>query len=135
MSQMPSNPIVLFDGVCNLCNASVDFILRFDKKKQLKFAPLQGQAGQELRKRYDLNERLYSVVLIQEGKTYDKSTAALEIARHLVFPWKCFYVLIYFPQRWRDRFYAYIARNRYRWFGKRDTCRIPSPEESERFLA
>jgi predicted DCC family thiol-disulfide oxidoreductase YuxK len=127
-------PVILFDGVCNLCNASVDFIIRHDPGRYYKFASLQSDAGQQLKERYDLLDSLYSVILIENDQVYDKSTAALKIAKHLSFPWNLFHGFIYLPRTWRDRMYAYIARNRYQWFGKRESCRIPTQEEKDRFL-
>ncbi|MBD3375284.1 DUF393 domain-containing protein [candidate division KSB1 bacterium] len=132
--KMMPDPVILFDGVCNLCNASIDFIIRHDSRARYKFAPLQSTAGQHLKERYHLRDSLYSVILIENNQIYNKSTAALKIAKHLSFPWNLFHLFIHLPIRWRDRFYAYVARNRYQWFGKRDSCRIPTAHEKERFL-
>ena len=126
--------IILFDGVCNLCNASVDFILKHDKKQVFTFAALQSEAGQRLKQEYGLSDRLYSVVLIENGRTYDKSTAALKILSRLGFPWSLLTVFRHLPRVQRDRVYAWIARNRYQWFGTRDSVRAPDTDKQDRFL-
>jgi predicted DCC family thiol-disulfide oxidoreductase YuxK len=126
--------VILYDGVCNLCSATVTFILRVDYRKRFRFAALQSRAGSRLRKQYNLGEHLYSVILIDKGKVYDKSTAVLMIVQHLGFPWRLFSLLRHFPRRHRDRFYAYIARKRYNWFGTRDRLRLDSPGFKNRFL-
>lgn len=128
-------PIILFDGVCNFCDGMVNFVIRRDEKKIFKFAPLQSGAGQKLVEEYGLNKPgIDSVVLIENGRGYTHSTAALRIVRHLggVYSWA--YALIYLPRALRDFFYKLFARNRYRLFGKKDECMIPTPEIRERFL-
>lgn len=128
-------PVILFDGICNLCNRSVQFIIRKDKKKEFRFASLQGKTGQELLKKFDLPvNNLNSFVLVVDGKAYTRSTAALTIARRLGGGWRLFYAFIIIPHFIRDAFYNIIAKNRYRWFGKRDECMLPSPDLQERFL-
>ncbi|RMG70697.1 MAG: thiol-disulfide oxidoreductase DCC family protein [Bacteroidetes bacterium] len=131
-----SMAIVIFDGYCNLCNASVSFIMDRDPKRRFKYTANQHQAGQELLQEHGHPpEEVDTVLLIDEdGKLYDRSTAALRIARHLSFPWNLAYGLIIFPRPLRDVVYKWIARNRYRWFGKKDTCRMPTPEERALFL-
>lgn len=130
-----SNAIVLFDGVCNLCNASVDFILRHDRSGHFRFASLQSDAGRRLTREHGLDpERHDTVVLVEDGKAYLRSTAALRVARRLDGPYRVAYALIVVPRPVRDFVYDRIARNRYRWFGKRDTCRAPTVEERTRFL-
>ncbi|MDX2302507.1 MAG: thiol-disulfide oxidoreductase DCC family protein [Microscillaceae bacterium] len=127
--------IILFDGVCNLCNSSVDFIIRRDPKAVFKFASLQSEEGQKLLKEHQLSSSEFdSIVLILGVKHFTKSTAALKIAFYLRFPWNLIYGLIIFPAFIRDFMYNFIARNRYRFFGKKETCRIPTPEERSRFL-
>lgn len=128
-------PVILFDGVCNLCNTSVDFVIRRDKKKKFLFASLQSVAAQQLVQQTEGHQvSLDSVVLVSEGQVYDRSTAALKIAKGLSGLWPILYWLIILPKGIRDRVYDWIASNRYRWFGKRDTCRLPSADEKERFL-
>jgi predicted DCC family thiol-disulfide oxidoreductase YuxK len=128
-------PVILFDGVCNFCDGSVNFIIRKDDKRLFKFAPLQSEAGEKLVEEYGLNKPgLDSVILIENGRAYTHSTAALKIAKQLggIYSWT--YVFIYLPRGLRDFFYKLFARNRYRLFGKKDECMIPTPEVRERFL-
>lgn len=135
MSQNQFNGIVLFDGVCNLCNHSVDFIIKKDKKARFKIAALQDEKSKEMLKKFQINhQELESVILVQDGKVFMKSRAALEISRNLDWPWPVLYPLVLVPHQLRDPIYDWVARNRYRWFGKKETCRLPSPEEKSRFL-
>ncbi len=128
-------PIVLFDGVCNFCNASVDFIIRHDPHARFRFAPLQSPMGEELQRRYNLDATaLDTLVLIERGRASRKSTAALRIAQRLRGPYPLLYLLILIPRFIRDFCYDVLARNRYHWFGKRDECVIPSAEVRDRFL-
>jgi predicted DCC family thiol-disulfide oxidoreductase YuxK len=130
-----SHSLVLFDGVCNLCNTFVDFIIRRDPEGVYRFASLQSDLGQEKITRCQIKEtNSDSVILIESGKCFIKSTAALRIIRHLRSPWPMWYVFIIIPRMLRDPIYDYVARNRYQWFGKRDTCRLPTLEERSRFL-
>jgi predicted DCC family thiol-disulfide oxidoreductase YuxK len=127
--------IILFDGVCNLCNSSVNFIIDRDPENHFVFAPLQGNTGQELQKQYGLNPKLLqSVILIKNGKVYKKSNAALEIAKDLKGAWKLLFVLKFVPSFLRNWLYNLIVRNRYKWFGKTDQCRIPTEELIARFI-
>ena len=127
--------VVLFDGVCNLCNRSVDFIVRRDREGLFKFASLQSEVGKRLVSEHSLAEGdLGTMVYIERGRVFLRSTAALRIARSLPGAWPLLFGLIAVPRPVRDAVYRWTARNRYRWFGKRETCRIPSPEERERFL-
>jgi len=130
-----SVPIVLFDGVCNLCNASVDLILKYDKKKTMKFASLQSNIGAQLILKYKLNQiGLTTIVFIDSGKAYTHSTAILKIAGHMGGLWPAAAIFFIFPKFFRDYIYKIISKNRYRWFGKRDTCRLPSSAERKRFI-
>jgi predicted DCC family thiol-disulfide oxidoreductase YuxK len=127
--------IVLFDGVCNLCNGSVHFIVDRDKAARFSFAPLQSPLGQQLCTRFGLPTQHYdSLVLIEHGKIFLRSTSALRIARRLRFPWFLLAAGLILPRFLRDPFYNLIARNRYRWFGKEESCRIPTPDLRKRFL-
>lgn len=130
---MNKNPLVLFDGVCNLCNGTVDFILKRDRKKQFRFVALQSEAGEKIREKFRFPKEIDSVILIQEGKTFYESDTALEIARLLPVPWKWAVFFKIVPRGWRNRLYRWIARNRYQWFGKKEECRLPSPEEQKFF--
>lgn len=127
-------PIVLFDGFCNLCNGTVNFILKRDKQKQFRFAALQSEAGQILLKNYSVPSGTDSVVLIYKGEILTESDAILSIASLLPVPWKWGKVFTILPAGFRNRIYRWIARNRYRCFGKRKECRLPSPEERKYFL-
>jgi len=132
---MEETPVILFDGVCNFCNYWVNFAIKRDKKKKLRFTPLQGETAGQLLPRYHLNPTsLSSVILVDKGKAWTQSSAAIRICKHLDGGWKLFYGLMIIPKFIRDFFYNIIARNRYKWFGKKDTCMIPGPEWRDRFL-
>jgi len=127
--------IILFDGVCNLCNSSVQFILKRDKKEFFLFSSLQSDAGQEILLHYKLeNLDFNSIILIEDTKIYDKSTAILKIARQLSGDYKLAYLFIIAPKFIRDFIYKIISKNRYKWFGKRTECMLPSSEQKMRFL-
>jgi predicted DCC family thiol-disulfide oxidoreductase YuxK len=127
--------VLLFDGVCNLCNGTVQFILKRDTKKRFKFASLQSEKGQALLKEMGLpTENFDSVVYIRAGKVLQKSSAGLYILRDLGGIWAAFFPLIIFPRFIRDAVYNLLARNRYRWFGRQESCMMPTPELKERFL-
>lgn len=128
--------IVLFDGVCNLCNQAVDFIIRRDKNDDFKVGALQDPQVKDILKTYSINEDyLDSLVLIQGDQIFYKSEAALKIARKLGRGWQIFYIGILLPVSVRDKIYDWIGENRYKWFGKKETCRLPSPEEKEKFIS
>ena len=127
-------PLVLFDGVCNYCNAMVQFAIRNDKKAKLRFAPLQSSLADELRSQYNIPRETESVILIDNGEVYTYSDAALRICKYLDWPTKALYGLVIVPCFIRQPIYKWIARNRYKWFGKRDTCYIPTPDIKRRFL-
>jgi predicted DCC family thiol-disulfide oxidoreductase YuxK len=146
---MPASAIILFDGVCNLCNATVAFIIQRDRHGLFRFAALQSDAARRLLAEHhftphalqasrpapaDAAADWQSVVLIQDGRVFQRSTAALHIARGLGFPWSLATVFLLIPTPLRDWLYSFIARHRYRWFGKRDTCAIPTPDQRARFL-
>jgi predicted DCC family thiol-disulfide oxidoreductase YuxK len=132
---MTQHSIILFDGVCNLCNSSVRFVIKHDKRKQFMFASLQSAAGQQLLKQYQLPLQSFnSFVLIQHQKVFLKSTAALMVAKKLKGITKLLYGFIIVPSFLRNGVYNFIAKNRYKWFGKRDNCMIPTPELNARFL-
>jgi predicted DCC family thiol-disulfide oxidoreductase YuxK len=129
------HPVLLFDGVCNLCNSSVQFIIERDPNARFRFASLQSEKGQALLSRFENRPAdLSSVVLVQDGQLYTRSEAALRVARQLGGGWSLLYAFIVVPCPIRDAVYDWIARNRYRWFGKKDACMIPSPELKSRFL-
>jgi predicted DCC family thiol-disulfide oxidoreductase YuxK len=127
--------IVLFDGVCNLCNSSVQFILKRDKKHKFVFGSLQGKAGELYLTRFHRSTTDYTSFMLVEGnKLYTRSTAALRMLKHLGGGWKLFYAFIIVPKLLRDAVYNLVARNRYKWFGTRYACWVPTPELKERFL-
>ena len=131
----PQNHIILFDGVCNLCNTSVQFIIKRDKKGIFQFAPLQSDfAGQILENFQTSGLKTESVIYISGNKLYSRSSAALRIAKKLNTPWPVLYFFIIIPPFIRNWFYDLIARNRYKWFGKKESCMIPGPELKSRFL-
>lgn len=128
------HPVVLFDGVCNLCNAAVTFIIDRDPEAVFRFAPLQSDVGQRLVRRCGLEDE-DTIVLVERGRCSVRSTAALRIARRLSGGWPLLGAFLAVPAPLRDAVYRFIARNRFAWFGKRDACRMPTPDLQRRFLA
>lgn len=127
--------LVLFDGVCNFCNYWVQFALKRNKKKSLKFGSLQGDTAKQILPGFNIDPTvLSSVYLIEKNKIYKESTAALRICKHLDGAWKLLYVLIIIPAFLRDPFYKLIAKYRYKWFGKKEACMIPTLEQRARFV-
>ncbi len=128
-------PVLLFDGVCNLCHASVQFVLRRDRKARFRFASLQSAAARDLLTRHGvIGDLPDSVVLVANGRVRTKSAAALGVASGLGMPWSFLGVFWLIPSFLRDAVYDWIARNRYRWFGKREQCMVPTQALRERFL-
>jgi len=128
-------PVILFDGICNFCNSSVNFIIKRNRKKDIRFAALQSDAGRQLLSQYQLPVReMESIVFIENGKAYVRSTAALRISRHLNAAWPLCYGFIIIPRFIRDAVYNWIAANRYKWFGVQEQCMLPTPDVRERFL-
>ena len=128
-------PVILFDGVCNLCNASVHWVLKRDRKGLFRFAALQSETGQRLLDRFGLNRESFDTVVLVDGdRLFTRSDAAFVIARRLGRPWSWLALLQWAPKRLRDAVYDGIARRRYRWFGRRETCMLPRPEWKERFI-
>lgn len=128
-------PIVLFDGVCNLCNASINFIIDHDRKRRFRFAALQSEAARAALERAGASDDLPdSMILIDSRGVHTRSDAALRIASRLGLPWSLLAVFLALPRFLRDPIYACIARNRYRWFGRQNACRVPAPELRARFL-
>lgn len=127
--------ILLFDGICNLCNGLVQFIIKRDPKVKFRFAALQSKTGQALLMQMKLpTDHFDSIVYIRDGKCLFKSSAILHVINDLGGAWKLFYVFIIIPPFMRDFIYSIIARTRYKIFGKRETCMIPSPDVEDRFL-
>src|SRR5690554_70750 len=127
--------IILFDGVCNFCNFWVNFLIDRDKKDIFRFTALQSEKGNELLKKYNLSTNDFDTfVLIDDKKFYIKSTATLKVAKILPGLWPALYVFIIIPKPVRNFLYSLVAKNRYKIFGKKDSCRIPTPEERSKFL-
>lgn len=131
----PDGPVLLFDGVCNLCDQAVQFVLDHEPEGQIRFASLQSKIGRDLLAAHGLDgSDTDSVVFVDRGRAYVQSDAALHVASRLDAPWKWAAVGRVLPRAFRDRVYAYVARNRTRWFGTRDACRLPTAETRARFL-
>ncbi len=131
----PESPIILFDGVCNLCAASVRFVIARDRAARFRFASLQSIAGSELARAHDVAPgALNSVILIQDGQAYQRSSAALRIARQLDGFWPLLYVFIAVPAPLRNLVYDFIGARRYRWFGRKQSCWVPDADLNRRFL-
>lgn len=132
---MTDRPVILFDGVCHLCDRWVRFVLERDRKGLFRFAPLQSTAAKDLLASHGLSEQFQdTVILFENGKCHTRSTAALRILRRLRGGWSLLYGLIIIPPFIRNSVYRWIARNRYRWFGKREECMVPDQKWAERFL-
>jgi len=132
---MEKQTIILFDGVCNLCNGAVQFVIKRDKKKYFSFASLQSSEGRKLLEQYDLPLTDFnSFILIEHRQVYSGSNGILRVAKKLNGFWPLLYAFIIVPKFIRDRIYKWVAKNRYKWFGKKDTCMIPTPELRARFL-
>ncbi|MGI8950129.1 MAG: thiol-disulfide oxidoreductase DCC family protein [Chitinophagaceae bacterium] len=129
------NPVILFDGVCNLCNNSVQFIIKHDPEKKFRFASLQSEFGQKVLQQFNLNANDFnSFVLLEDGKIYTKSTGALKVAKQLKGAWALLSGFTIIPRFIRDGVYNLIAKNRYKWFGKKNECWIPTPELKNLFI-
>ena len=129
------HPVILFDGVCNLCNGAVQFIIKRDPDSVFRFASLQSDAGQDVLRRNNLStEDFDTMVLVEGDAVFTKSTAALRILRRLGGIGRLAYAFIVIPRFVRDWVYTFVARNRYSWFGKRDECMVPTPDLKSRFL-
>jgi predicted DCC family thiol-disulfide oxidoreductase YuxK len=134
-SNIQIEKIVLFDGVCNLCSTSVQFIIRHNKHADIKFTSLQSEFGQSMLSRFQLSSEVKTIVFIKGGKAFLRSDAALEVCKELngFYPFFRFFKII--PTSIRDWVYNLIAKNRYQWFGKKDQCWIPTPELRNRFIS
>ena len=127
--------IILFDGVCNLCNGAVAFIIKRDKKNVFKFAALQSEIGTQLIAKFNIDtQKVDSIILIDGEKHYEKSSAALHIAKHLSGAYPLLFGFMVVPRYIRDSVYDYVAKNRYKWFGKKESCMIPTAELKSKFL-
>ena len=127
--------IILFDGVCNLCNNAITFVIKRDSKDVFRYAPLQSKIGETLTAKHSIDtSKVDSILLIDGDTAYTKSTAALRIAKHLGRAYPLMAAFYIFPAFFRNWVYDYIAKNRYKWFGKKDACMIPTPELKSKFL-
>ena len=135
-TQIPQDhPIIMFDGVCKFCHASVQFVIKRDQHRIFLFCPIQSNKGHQLMQQYGVTHSgLTSMILLEKGKVYRKSTAGLRIARGLRMPWPLLYGFILVPAILRDTIYDFIGNHRYKWFGKFDQCWIPDDETRNRFL-
>lgn len=134
---MPKNKqLILFDGVCNLCNSSVLYVIKHDKANRFMFAPLQSDVGRQIIERYNIDSsKTDSILLFSEKKGLSiKSSAALHISKHLGFPRNVMPVFFIVPTFIRNWVYDYVAKNRYKWYGKKEACMIPTPELTSKFL-
>ena len=137
MMDIPKNKkIILFDGICNLCNDVVLKVIKYDKKNIFLFSSLQSKIGKEITDHLGIDiSKIDSIILYEPGVSYDiKSTAALKIIQDFKGIWSLTYILFLFPEGFRNLIYDYIAKNRYKWFGKKEKCMIPSSELKEKFL-
>jgi predicted DCC family thiol-disulfide oxidoreductase YuxK len=135
MEAPEDHPVLLFDGVCDLCNGVVRFLIERDEAATLRFAPLQSDVARELLAGRDPDpDDLETVVLVEDGRCFTKSGAALRVARHLGLPYRLLSSLRFVPRGLRDRVYDVVANRRYDWFGRRDRCMAPTPDVTERFL-
>ncbi len=135
MNKINSPSILLFDGVCNLCNGFVQFVLLRDRQGKFRFASLQSDFGQSQMKNFGLDpEKLDTVILIEDNQVFTHSDVALKVVRKLPGLWPFLYIFVIIPKFIRDRIYNWVASNRYRWFGKRESCMLPRPEWKNRFL-
>jgi predicted DCC family thiol-disulfide oxidoreductase YuxK len=127
--------VVLFDGVCNLCNGAVQFVVAHDPQARLRLTSIQSPPGQAILRWLGMpTEQFDTMVFLERGRAYTKSSAALRIARHFPPPWSWLAIFLILPAGFRDWFYDRVAQNRYRWFGKSESCMIPTPELRKRFL-
>ncbi len=134
-NKIESNAVVLFDGVCHLCQGAVKFIIKRDPRGVFHFASLQSDVAERmLDGKMPDGDFLSTIVLVEGGTYYTRSTAALRIAKRLRFPWSLLYLFILIPPPVRDAVYGWVAARRYRWFGKDDACMMPTPEIRRRFL-
>ena len=130
-----AKPLLVFDGECRLCNWAVNFILEKDRKGLFLFSPYQSEVGRKILTRFRLSPlQVKTVYLLESGRLYSKSTAFFRIVRKLSFPWNLLYVLILIPRPLRDCVYNFVATNRFRWFGEKNSCRLPDEKEKERFI-
>lgn len=136
MNTPGNKKIILFDGICNLCSSSVQFIIKRDKKNQFLFGSLQGQTGQQYLRKFGIpSGEFNSFMLVEDDHLYTRSTGVLRMLKQLGGAWSLLYIFIIIPRFIRDALYKLVARNRYKWFGKKEECWIPTPALKAKFLA
>jgi predicted DCC family thiol-disulfide oxidoreductase YuxK len=129
------HPVILFDGMCNLCNGSVQFVIKHDPKRQFRFASLQSALGQKILQQFGLPaDELNSFIFLENANIYTRSTGALRVTKKLNGLWPLLYGFIIVPSFIRDAVYSYIAKHRYKWFGKKEACWLPTPDLKKLFL-
>lgn len=132
---MQIQSVIFFDGLCNLCNGAVQFIIERDTNNVYHFASLQSDFAKNELSKFDIDTaQMNSFILLENGKIYQRSTAALRVSKKLRGLWPLLYIFIIIPPFIRDGFYDYIAKNRYKWFGKQESCWVPTPELKSKFL-
>ncbi len=135
MSQIPKKPVLFFDGICNLCNSWVNYVIERDPEAHVLFAPLQSETSRSLLRHLNIEvDAMDTVVLLDEGRVYERSDAVLQLVKYLKGPVRLLRAGAVVPRFLRNAIYNYIAKKRYRWFGKRDECRMPEPGLKNRFL-
>jgi predicted DCC family thiol-disulfide oxidoreductase YuxK len=135
MPRETTDDLILFDGVCNLCNALVQFVIRHDPNGKFHFAAIQSDIGRKIFQKYGLDPTdLQTFVFISDNRIFLRSSAAIAVVSHFGGAWRMCAIFWLVPRFLRDAVYSVIARNRYRWFGRKDTCMIPTPEIEKRFL-
>jgi predicted DCC family thiol-disulfide oxidoreductase YuxK len=137
-NNIPKNKqLILFDGVCNLCNSSVLYVIKRDTNNVFLFAPLQSSVGKLITKKYNIDTNKIDSILLykpSQDKIYQKSSAALHVAKKLTFPTRLMVLFFIVPTFFRNWVYDYVAKNRYKWYGKKDACMIPTPKLKAKFL-
>ena len=126
--------IILFDGICNLCSCAVQFLIMRDKKRVFRYASLQSKAGQKLTALYNIPSEVDSIILLKNNNYYAKSCATIEVIKELKWYWKIFLFIGILPKKIRDWLYDFVAKNRYKWFGRKHACMVPTPELKSLFL-
>jgi len=130
----PAHPVIFFDGVCGMCNRFVDLVLRADRRARFRFAPLQGETARRLLPPLSGDPAEWSMLYLDERGLHEQSDASLEVYRRLGGRWSILALARFVPRFVRTPVYRWIARNRYKWFGRREACRVPAPGERDRFL-
>lgn len=135
IAESDDHPILLFDGVCNLCNGAIQFVIPRDPEGKIRYAPLQSDLGETVQESAGLStDDLETVVLVDDGMAYTKSDAAIRVGEHLGGVYRLLSLGRLLPRGLRDRIYDVVAENRYDWFGKKDQCMIPDEDVSDRFI-